>query len=62
MDYYNQFSLLRLLESNYNQEFDNYKIIAAKILDPAILRRQETEKGVILRLSLIHISEPTRPY
>ncbi|MBK8141361.1 MAG: hypothetical protein IPK57_10280 [Chitinophagaceae bacterium] len=49
MDYYNQFSLLRLLESNYNQEFDNYKIIAAKILDPAILRRQETEKGVILR-------------
>jgi len=49
MDYYNQFSLLRLLEGNYNQEFDNYKNNAAKILDPAILRRQETDKGVILR-------------
>ena len=49
MDYYNQFSLLRLLEANYNQEFDNFKKSAAKILDPAILRRQETDKGVILR-------------
>ena len=49
MDYYNQFSLLRLLEDNYNHEFDNYKKIAARILDPAILRRQETEKGEILR-------------
>ncbi len=49
MDYYNQFSLLRLLEDNYNQEFDNFKNIAAKILDPAILRRQETDKGEILR-------------
>jgi hypothetical protein len=49
MDYYNQFSLLRLLEENYNKEFDNFKNSAARILDPAILRRQETEKGVILR-------------
>ncbi len=49
MNYYNQFSLLRLLEANYNQEFDNFKKSAAKILDPGILRRQETDKGVILR-------------
>ncbi len=49
MNYYNQFSLLRLLEGNYNQEFDNYKKSAAKILDPAILRRQENDKGEILR-------------
>jgi hypothetical protein len=49
MDYYNQFSLLRLLEDNYNQEFDNFKTSAAKILDPGILRRQETDKGEILR-------------
>ncbi len=49
MNYYNQFSLLRLLEGNYNQEFDNFKNIAAKIFDPGILRRQETDKGVILR-------------
>jgi hypothetical protein len=49
MNYYNQFSLLRLLEDNYNHEFDNYKIIAAKVLDPGVLRRQETDKGEILR-------------
>ena len=49
MDYYNQFSLLRLLEDNYNHEFDNYKNIAAKVLDPGILRRQENDNGKILR-------------
>ncbi len=49
MNYYNQFSLLRLLEDNYNHEFDNYKIIAAKVLDPGVLRKQETDKGEILR-------------
>lgn len=49
MDYYNQFSLLRLLEENYNREFDYYKNSAARILDPVILRRQETNNGEILR-------------
>jgi hypothetical protein len=49
MGYYNQFSLIRLMEDNYNHEFDNFKHIAAKILDPAILRRQETGKGNIER-------------
>ncbi len=49
MEYYNLFSPIRLLEDNYNHEFDNYKRVAAKILDPAILRRQETDKGVIVR-------------
>jgi hypothetical protein len=49
MNYYNQFSLLRLLEDNYNHEFDNYKHIAAKILDPGILRKQEDDVGVIQR-------------
>ncbi len=49
MDYYNQFSLLRLLEDNYNHEFDNFKNIAAKVLDPGILRRQENDNGEILR-------------
>ncbi|MEO6669493.1 MAG: hypothetical protein ABIN36_08455 [Ferruginibacter sp.] len=47
--YYQQFSPLRLLEDNYNHEFDNYKRVAAKILDPGILRSQETDKGDILR-------------
>jgi len=45
--YYNQFSGIRLLEDNYNHEFDNFKNIAAKILDPAILRRQESDNGNI---------------
>jgi hypothetical protein len=49
MGYYSQFSWIRLLEDNYNHEFDNFKHIAAKILDPAILRRQETDDGSIER-------------
>jgi hypothetical protein len=49
MGYYNQFSLIRLMEDNYNHEFDNFKHIAAKILDPAILRRQEADNGNIER-------------
>ena len=49
MGYYNQFSLIRLMEDNYNHEFDNFKHIAAKILDPVILRRQEAVNGDIER-------------
>ena len=49
MGYYNQFSWIRLLEDNYNHEFNNFKQIAAKILDPAILRRQEAGNGTIER-------------
>jgi hypothetical protein len=49
MGYYNQFFGIRLLEDNYNHEFDNFKNIAAKILDPAILRRQESDNGNIER-------------
>ena len=49
MGYYNQLSQIRLLEDNYNHEFDNYKRVGAKIFDPGILRRQETSDGEILR-------------
>ena len=49
MGYYSQFFLIRLLEDNYNHEFDNFKKVAAKILDPGILRRQEGDKGKIRR-------------
>ncbi len=49
MGYYNQFSLIRLLEDNYNHEFDNYKRIAAKIIDPGVLRKQESHTGIIHR-------------
>ncbi len=47
MGYYNQFTTIRLMEDNYNHEFDNYKRIAAKVLDPAILRKQEGADGQI---------------
>ena len=49
MGYYNQFSPVRLLEDNYNHEFDNYKRVAAKIFDPGILRKQENDAGDIMR-------------
>ena len=49
MGYYNQFLLIRLMEDNYNHEFDNFQHIAAKLLDPVILRRQEANKGIIER-------------
>lgn len=39
---------MRLLEENYFVEFDNYKRVAAKIFEPAILRRQENDLGEIL--------------
>ena len=51
MEYYNQLSTIRLLEDNYNHEFDNFKKVGAKILDPGILRRQENDKGEIQRSS-----------
>jgi len=49
MDYYSQFPWLRLLEGNYNREFDEYKITASKIIDPGIYRRQENHDGSISR-------------
>jgi hypothetical protein len=49
MDYYAKFPWLRLMEENYSKEFDGYKSIAVKILDPAILRRLENKDGTIIR-------------
>jgi hypothetical protein len=49
INYYNQYSPIKLLEGNYQLEFDDYKRVAAKILDPAILRRQENDEGYITR-------------
>jgi len=49
MGYYGQFPQIRLLEDNYNHEFDNYKKVAAKIFEPGIMRRQEVADGKILR-------------
>ena len=49
MDYYNQLGPVRLLEDNYNHEFDDYKRVAAKIFNSGILRTQEGENSEILR-------------
>lgn len=49
MGYYGQFPQIRLLEDNYNHEFDNFKKVAAKIFEPGIMRRQEGVDGEILR-------------
>ncbi len=49
INYYSQYSQVKLLENNYDREFDNYKRVAAKIFDPGILRRQENNAGEIIR-------------
>jgi hypothetical protein len=49
MGYYSQLPWIRLLEGNYNREFDAYKNAAAKVIDPGIYRRQENPDGTINR-------------
>ncbi|HYK46032.1 MAG TPA: hypothetical protein VEV83_12725 [Parafilimonas sp.] len=49
INYYNHYSPIKLLEDNYRLEFDDYKRVAAKIFDPAILRRQENGVSDIMR-------------
>jgi hypothetical protein len=49
IDYYNHFSPIKLLENNYDREFSEYEHVAAQIFDPAILRRQESHTGLIMR-------------
>ena len=49
MDYYNHLGPVRLLEGNYNHEFDDYKRVAAKVFNSGILRTQEGENSEILR-------------
>jgi len=49
IDYYNDFSPIKLLENNYDREFSEYEHVAAQIFDPAILRRQESNTGLIMR-------------
>ncbi len=49
MAYYNKLPVIRLMEDNYSHEFDNYKRTGARILDPGILKRQESNNGEILR-------------
>jgi hypothetical protein len=48
MGYYNLFTQVRLLENNFNAEFNNYKLVGGRVLDPGILRRQESDSGNIV--------------
>ena len=41
MIYYLKFPLLRELETIYDHEFEDYKRIASKIIDPAVFRKQQ---------------------
>ena len=56
INYYNQYSVIRHLEDNYNLEVDDYKRVAAKIFDAAMLRRQETDAGELCEAMIIHRS------
>jgi len=49
MDSYSQLPWIRLLEGNYQREFDSFKEAAAKVIDPGIYRRQENADGSINR-------------
>ena len=49
MAHYSQMPWIRLLEGNYFREFDAYKGVASKVIDPGIYRRQENMDGSINR-------------
>jgi hypothetical protein len=49
MDYYSQFPSLRMLENIFNDENSSYKSAESRVIDPAILRRQENPDGTINR-------------
>ena len=49
MGYYSQLPMIRLLVSNFTREFDMYRIEAAKVIDPGILRKNENPDGTIRR-------------
>jgi hypothetical protein len=51
MTYYEQFPLIRLLETINETEFTEYKKIAAKIFNPAVFKGMEGENGVIKRIT-----------
>ncbi|MEO7263466.1 MAG: hypothetical protein ABIW38_01075 [Ferruginibacter sp.] len=51
MSYYEKFPLIRLLESVNETEFNEYKKVAAKIFDPAVLLRMEGKNDEIKRIT-----------
>lgn len=51
MSYYEKLPLLRMLEELYQKEFEQYKILASKIFDPAVFFNMETPESKIVRTS-----------
>ena len=51
MNYYEKFPLIRLLETVNETEFNEYKKIAAKVFDPAVLLNMEGRNDEIKRIS-----------
>jgi len=51
MGYYEKVPVIRQIEGLHNNEFDEYKKIAAKVFEPAILRKMETDIGGVDRIS-----------
>lgn len=49
MSYYENIPLLRMVEELYQKEFDQYKILASKIFDPAVFISMETPEGRVIR-------------
>jgi len=51
MEYYEKFPLINLLESINETEFTEYKKVAAKIFDPAVLVRMEGSNTGVMRIN-----------
>jgi hypothetical protein len=49
MAYYEKLPLIRQIESIYNDEFNEYKKLAAKVFDPVILKQMESDNQGINR-------------
>jgi hypothetical protein len=49
MTYYESIPLIRLIEGLFLGEFDQYKILASRIFDPAVFISMETKDGGIMR-------------
>ena len=48
MSYYESVPSIRLLESIFLREFDQYKILASQLFDPAVFRSMEMENGEVV--------------
>ena len=49
MTYYENIRMLRLVEELYQKEFDNYKMVASRVFDPAVFVSMEMPNGNIIR-------------